>query len=328
MTRSTCSTARRPTWRRSWRTAAGWPACATGPGKICGQAVRLAALLELAARAEDGRPLWTEPVGPWAMDGAVRLTRALTTHALSVLSEMGVDRHTDGPAVRAPAGRRAARRAPRSGTCTTRHATGRGWRPWTTSGPWWTSWWSRGCLRLVEQDRQGPGRPPSPRVELHPVLARCDRETHPQNPQNRAGAPNTGGSAGLAGVNPEPHPDDDSDLWTADEVASMTRPDTARRIARKVSERVRDVAPAGLGHWGPAWDRVEYPSRALLDALHRWEMAVDPSPDAEQALRGAVNEAASELVAAWADAAAAWEAAGRPVVRWTAGEPETAGAGQ
>ena len=45
-------------------------------GKAVGQAVRVAALLELAARAEDGRPMWSGPIGAWAMDGGIRLVRA------------------------------------------------------------------------------------------------------------------------------------------------------------------------------------------------------------------------------------------------------------
>lgn len=59
--------------------------------KACGQAVRLAALLELWARAEDGRPLWSDPIGPWAMEGGVRLARALTSHALQVFDATEAD---------------------------------------------------------------------------------------------------------------------------------------------------------------------------------------------------------------------------------------------
>ncbi|HUF75738.1 MAG TPA: YfjI family protein [Longimicrobiales bacterium] len=60
-------------------------------GKLVGQAVRLAALLELAARAEDGRPLWGAPIGAWAVKGGVRLARALGTHAQVVLGAVGLD---------------------------------------------------------------------------------------------------------------------------------------------------------------------------------------------------------------------------------------------
>src|SRR5690606_34895151 len=61
-------------------------------GKIVGQAVRLAALLELAARAEDGGPIWDREIGQRAAAGGVRLARALVSHARHVLATTGVDR--------------------------------------------------------------------------------------------------------------------------------------------------------------------------------------------------------------------------------------------
>lgn len=92
----------------------------------------------------------------------------------------------------------------------------------------------------------------------------------------------------------------------------MTRADAARIIARRVAERVGAVAPPGLGRWEAAWPVVEFPSLAFLDALHRWEVANEPSPVEEQTLRNEVRLAADDLVMAWADAAVAWEAAGKP----------------
>jgi hypothetical protein len=99
------------------------------------------------------------------------------------------------------------------------------------------------------------------------------------------------------------------------------RSEGARVIARRVAERVGAVAPVGLGRWGPAWNIVEDPSRAFLDALNRWEAAADPSPTAEEVLRDAVREAAEAVVRAWTVAAARWEAAGRPVEEWKPAEP-------
>jgi hypothetical protein len=92
----------------------------------------------------------------------------------------------------------------------------------------------------------------------------------------------------------------------------MTRADAAWTIARRVADRVGMVAPPGLGRWEPAWSIVEFPSLAFLDALHQWEVASDPSPVEEKTLRSEVRRAATDLVAAWADAAVAWEAAGKP----------------
>lgn len=107
----------------------------------------------------------------------------------------------------------------------------------------------------------------------------------------------------------------------------MSRQDAATAIARRVTERVARVAPRGLGRWPLAWERVEDPSTAFLDALHAWEAAVDPGQEREEALRDAVRETADTLVRAWAEAARRWEAAGRPgqVESVTTSEPVEAG---
>jgi hypothetical protein len=101
----------------------------------------------------------------------------------------------------------------------------------------------------------------------------------------------------------------------------MDRAETAVVVARRVARRVKAVAPAGLGTWGPAWEIVEDPSTEFLDALHRWETAVDPSETAEEALKDAVRSAGDKVVEAWREAARRWEAAGRPDVSWTPSQP-------
>lgn len=79
-----------------------------------------------------------------------------------------------------------------------------------------------------------------------------------------------------------------------------------RPVARWVTDRVREVAPPGLGNWAPAWEIVEGPSREFLDVLVRWE-ATGSEEDRE-----AVKAAGGEVVAAWRQAARQWEAIGRP----------------
>lgn len=81
-------------------------------------------------------------------------------------------------------------------------------------------------------------------------------------------------------------------------------------VARWVADRVREVAPAGLGHWAPAWDIVEAPSRRFLDVLDRWEGT------GSEADKAATKEAAAAVVQAWREAARTWEAAGRPTEPW------------
>jgi hypothetical protein len=73
------------------------------------------------------------------------------------------------------------------------------------------------------------------------------------------------------------------------------------RIARWVSERVHEATPAGLGRWEPAWEIVEAPSNAFLDALKAWEQ----SGALEDQRR--VQEAGRAVVEAWRDAGAQWE---------------------
>lgn len=78
-------------------------------------------------------------------------------------------------------------------------------------------------------------------------------------------------------------------------------------VARWVADRVQEVAPPGLGRWGPAWDMVALPSLEFLDALARWE-ATGSEDDRE-----AARVAAGAVVSAWRKAAQEWENAGRPV---------------
>lgn len=140
-------------------------------GKVHGQSVRLAALVEVAARAEDSRPLFSEPIGRWAMEAGVGLARALTTHALVVLAETGMDRRTADL-------RYVLRRAAELPTDSTLRDLHRatcdrpGLKKMEDLRPLIDDLADRGCVRLVEKTREGPGRPPSPVVELHPTLSK------------------------------------------------------------------------------------------------------------------------------------------------------------
>lgn len=89
---------------------------------------------------------------------------------------------------------------------------------------------------------------------------------------------------------------------------------TGRRVAQWVAERVAEVAPAGLGHWPPAWEIVEEPSHVFLDALATW---VETGSAEDQ---GEASRAGGRVVAAWREAARRWEEAGCP-------RPEDAPAG-
>jgi hypothetical protein len=95
------------------------------------------------------------------------------------------------------------------------------------------------------------------------------------------------------------------------DLRSLSRAERARIMAGRLSEAVRRAVPPGIGHWPPAWEVVEAPSAAFLDALRAWEAAGDGAPN-ERELREAIDHAARRALAAWREAARRWEAAGRP----------------
>ena len=80
----------------------------------------------------------------------------------------------------------------------------------------------------------------------------------------------------------------------------------ARIVAERVSHRIRESVPEGLGVWDPAWALVAAPSDVYLDRLKEWEGEDSP------ATRSEVEAASTALVGAWAEAARRWTAAGRP----------------
>jgi hypothetical protein len=135
------------------------------------------------------------------MDGAVRLARALTTHARHVLAEIGTDQQT---ATLRYVLRRACEISPSSSLRDLHLATRDrpGLEKMEDLHPVVDALAVRGCLRLVEQKRTGPGRPPSPLVELHPAIEHQNPETPAQNPQNPAITALGGNTVGFVRVNP------------------------------------------------------------------------------------------------------------------------------
>jgi len=152
--------------------------------KAEGHAVRIAALLELAARASDGGPLVGDPVGARAMESAVRIMRAYTTHALAVFGQLGMDERTEllryvlARVESLPDG---CKERDVFEACKGRAAIER----MDDLRPLLDDLEERGCLRvsLVPARGGGAGRP-STCVELHPSLSRATPEKHSQNSQN------------------------------------------------------------------------------------------------------------------------------------------------
>lgn len=98
------------------------------------------------------------------------------------------------------------------------------------------------------------------------------------------------------------------------ELRQLPRHERARIMAGRLSDAIRRAVPPGLGHWPRAWEIVEAPSVAFLDALGAWEHAGDGSAK-EAELRAAIDDAARRTLRAWKEAARQWEASGRPASR-------------
>lgn len=79
------------------------------------------------------------------------------------------------------------------------------------------------------------------------------------------------------------------------------RRELGREMCRRVADKVREVAPEGIGKWEPAWDYVAAPSDAFIDAVDAW--VDEATPDTENLVR----TTARQLVAAWREAGERFE---------------------
>ena len=90
-------------------------------------------------------------------------------------------------------------------------------------------------------------------------------------------------------------------------MTAVTREEVRRLICARLSRRIGEVAPAGLGTWPDAWDLVAGPSETFLAAL---EAFLDHDTTET---RQRIQSAADELVRAWSRAGKAWHTDGRPL---------------
>jgi len=74
------------------------------------------------------------------------------------------------------------------------------------------------------------------------------------------------------------------------------RREHSKRICQKITGKISEFSPPGLGHWSKTWDLVEAPSDRFLDSLGRWRD--EDTPEA----RLGVQEAGDALLVAWSDA--------------------------
>ena len=138
-------------------------------GKMVGQAVRVAALIELANRASAGTSL-LDPIGATGLGGAIALLRSLATHAVYVLTGVSDDRRTADLTYLL----RRLSELPEGTTETELRAATRGRATLAADAELVAGFLDeledRGCVRRRHRPSEGRGRPPSPIVELHPDL--------------------------------------------------------------------------------------------------------------------------------------------------------------
>ena len=238
--------------------------------KAHGQAVRVAALLELCERADDGRALFTEPISVTAMDSAVRIMRALTTHALAVFWEMSADSEQ---ALLAYVLKKV-RGLPKGSTLRDLHIAVRGKKSIDTIKDvrnLLDDLAERGCLRLRLRPPTG-GQPPSPILEINPAIL----DTHTQQSQKSITSPSTETSVTSVRVNPvgtraDGDPAPNPEELSNDDVEYIED----ERAGLRTEEPIED-APVANGKGTPDPD-AQTPSPEL------WEGPQEPDDTADRA---------------------------------------------
>ena len=169
-------------------------------GKLVGNTVRLAGLLHLARTADDPvADLWGERVSRWAMESAIQLARAFSTHALPIFDSLDADpkrallRYVLRRIKELPSEERNLRRLRE--VC-------RGKKEIDTAKDIEDlvgELAKRNLVRIAPTGTAGPGRPESPTVQLHPTL-----DSHTRNTRN----PGSEGQEDVSGINGMSFPDD------------------------------------------------------------------------------------------------------------------------
>ena len=169
-------------------------------GKLVGNSVRVAGLLHLARIAADPvADLWGERISRWAMEGAIQLARAFSTHALQIFDSLGADskrgllRYVLRRIQELPSEERNLRRLRE--VC-------RGKKEIDTAEDiedLVEELAKRNLVRIAPTGPAGPGRPESPTVRLHPTL-----DSHTKNTRNSENE----GQQDVSGINGMSIPDD------------------------------------------------------------------------------------------------------------------------
>lgn len=169
-------------------------------GKLVGNTIRLAGLMHLAHTAEKNvADLWGAPISAGAMGGAIKLGRALSTHALHVLDSLDADPKR---VLLRYVLRRIQELPPEDRNLRRLREVCRGKRDIDTAediGDIVEELAKRNIVRLVRSESMGQGRPESPALHLHPGLDSHTRNTI--NPENET-------ETGVSGISGMPIPAD------------------------------------------------------------------------------------------------------------------------
>ena len=142
-------------------------------GKLPDHGARLAALLTVADRAARGEDPFDDPIPGWAMKAAERLIAAIATHVVKVTGDAGADPQLSD--LRYLLERAVEMEGSTESDIRERVRARQSFRDAEHARKMFDELERRGCIRRIPQDRvEGPGRDPSPRIEVHPTLRGSD----------------------------------------------------------------------------------------------------------------------------------------------------------
>lgn len=172
-------------------------------GKLPDHGARIAALLTIVHRADQGEDPFADPIPGWAMGAAIRIVEAVASHVVKVIGDAGGDpvereaRYVLERAQTLPEGKRTLRDLLRA--CDGRKTI----KTMDDLNLVVDALVELGCIQVLNSPSTG-GRPPSPSFELHPDIR--DRSSN--------GGPRRATSVPSVSVSPVPEPTPDlSDLF-------------------------------------------------------------------------------------------------------------------
>ena len=143
-------------------------------GKLPDHGARIAALLTVADRADRGEDPFADSIPGWAMEAAERLVAAIATHVVRVTGDAGADPQLSE--LRYLMERAVEMEGSTESDIREKARARQSFRDAEHARKMFDELERRGCIRRIHQERgDGPGRDPSPRIEVHPTLQGSDK---------------------------------------------------------------------------------------------------------------------------------------------------------